>query len=88
VGRIRDLAEGLWDGSLDPAEKHPFASFRAPDVTYASEWAQALRTMAMLPAETLGPGHGPPIFGRARACSRRSRIRRRPSSHSSSRRSR
>jgi alkyl sulfatase BDS1-like metallo-beta-lactamase superfamily hydrolase len=25
VGRIRDLAEGLWDGSIDPAEKHPFA---------------------------------------------------------------
>jgi alkyl sulfatase BDS1-like metallo-beta-lactamase superfamily hydrolase len=25
MGRIRDLAEGLWSGSLDPAEHHPFA---------------------------------------------------------------
>ncbi len=33
---------------------------------YPREWAQALRTMATLPAETLCPGHGPPIFGRAR----------------------
>jgi alkyl sulfatase BDS1-like metallo-beta-lactamase superfamily hydrolase len=33
---------------------------------YPREWAQALRTMAALPAETLCPGHGPPIFGRAR----------------------
>ena len=25
MGRIRDLAEGLWSGELDPAEHHPFA---------------------------------------------------------------
>jgi alkyl sulfatase BDS1-like metallo-beta-lactamase superfamily hydrolase len=33
---------------------------------YPREWAQALRTIAELPAETLCPGHGPPIFGRDR----------------------
>jgi alkyl sulfatase BDS1-like metallo-beta-lactamase superfamily hydrolase len=25
MGRVRDLAEGLWSGALDPAEHHPFA---------------------------------------------------------------
>jgi alkyl sulfatase BDS1-like metallo-beta-lactamase superfamily hydrolase len=33
---------------------------------YPREWARALRTIAELPAETLCPGHGPPIFGRDR----------------------
>jgi len=33
---------------------------------YPREWAQALRTIADLPAETLCPGHGPPILGRER----------------------
>jgi glyoxylase-like metal-dependent hydrolase (beta-lactamase superfamily II) len=33
---------------------------------YPREWAQALRAIAELPAETLCPGHGPPIFGRDR----------------------
>lgn len=33
---------------------------------YPREWAQALRAVARLPAETLCPGHGPPIFGRDR----------------------
>jgi len=30
---------------------------------YPREWARALRKMAELDAETLFPGHGPPIFG-------------------------
>ena len=30
---------------------------------YPREWARALRTIAELPAETMCPGHGPPIFG-------------------------
>ena len=30
---------------------------------YAIDWAHALRTMAALGAETMCPGHGPPIFG-------------------------
>jgi len=33
---------------------------------YPREWAQALRAIAALPAETMCPGHGPPIFGRDR----------------------
>ncbi len=33
---------------------------------YPDEWAQALRRMAALDAETLLPGHGPPICGRDR----------------------
>jgi alkyl sulfatase BDS1-like metallo-beta-lactamase superfamily hydrolase len=33
---------------------------------YPREWARALRTIAELPAETMCPGHGPPIFGRDR----------------------
>jgi len=33
---------------------------------YPREWAVALRSIAELPAETLCPGHGPPIFGRDR----------------------
>ncbi len=33
---------------------------------YPREWAQALRSIAELPAETMCPGHGPPIFGAAR----------------------
>jgi glyoxylase-like metal-dependent hydrolase (beta-lactamase superfamily II) len=33
---------------------------------YPREWAQALRRVAELPAETMCPGHGPPIFGRDR----------------------
>jgi alkyl sulfatase BDS1-like metallo-beta-lactamase superfamily hydrolase len=33
---------------------------------YPREWAQALRTIAALPAEVMCPGHGPPIFGRDR----------------------
>jgi len=33
---------------------------------YPREWAQALRSIAKLPAETLCPGHGPPIFGHER----------------------
>jgi glyoxylase-like metal-dependent hydrolase (beta-lactamase superfamily II) len=33
---------------------------------YPREWARALRTIAELPAETLCPGHGPPILGRDR----------------------
>jgi alkyl sulfatase BDS1-like metallo-beta-lactamase superfamily hydrolase len=33
---------------------------------YPREWARALRTIAELPAETMCPGHGPPVFGRDR----------------------
>jgi|SRR5580704_8583086 alkyl sulfatase BDS1-like metallo-beta-lactamase superfamily hydrolase len=33
---------------------------------YPREWARALRTIAELPAETMCPGHGPPIFGAER----------------------
>jgi alkyl sulfatase BDS1-like metallo-beta-lactamase superfamily hydrolase len=33
---------------------------------YPREWAQALRAIAELPAETMCPGHGPPVFGRDR----------------------
>ncbi len=33
---------------------------------YPREWAVALRRMAALGAQTLMPGHGPPIFGEAR----------------------
>jgi glyoxylase-like metal-dependent hydrolase (beta-lactamase superfamily II) len=33
---------------------------------YPREWAEALRTIAELPAEVMCPGHGPPIFGRER----------------------
>ncbi len=33
---------------------------------YPREWARALRKMAVLGAETMCPGHGPPIFGKAR----------------------
>lgn len=33
---------------------------------YAIDWAHALRTMAGLGAETMCPGHGPPIFGAER----------------------
>jgi alkyl sulfatase BDS1-like metallo-beta-lactamase superfamily hydrolase len=33
---------------------------------YPREWARALRQIAQLPAETMCPGHGPPIFGRDR----------------------
>src|SRR5215467_3245624 len=33
---------------------------------YPVEWAAALRTIAELGAETMCPGHGPPIFGAAR----------------------
>jgi alkyl sulfatase BDS1-like metallo-beta-lactamase superfamily hydrolase len=33
---------------------------------YPREWARAFRKMAALDAETLFPGHGPPIFGAAR----------------------
>jgi glyoxylase-like metal-dependent hydrolase (beta-lactamase superfamily II) len=33
---------------------------------YPREWARALRAIAELPAETMCPGHGPPIFGRER----------------------
>jgi alkyl sulfatase BDS1-like metallo-beta-lactamase superfamily hydrolase len=32
---------------------------------YPREWARALRAMAALGAETMCPGHGPPIFGAA-----------------------
>jgi alkyl sulfatase BDS1-like metallo-beta-lactamase superfamily hydrolase len=33
---------------------------------YAGDWARSLREMAALPAEVMIPGHGVPIFGRAR----------------------
>ena len=46
MGRIRDLAEGLWSGELDPAEHHPFAPLMdlepvAPRTAFVSSFANA-----------------------------------------------
>ena len=46
MGRIRELAEGLWSGQLDPAEHHPFAPLLdleelAPRTAFVSSFANA-----------------------------------------------
>src|ERR1700722_17543568 len=46
MGRIRDLAEGLWSGELDPAKHHPFAPLLdqetvAPRTAFVSSFANA-----------------------------------------------
>jgi alkyl sulfatase BDS1-like metallo-beta-lactamase superfamily hydrolase len=46
MGRVRDLAEGLWSGALDPATHHPFAPMLeleevGPGTAFVSSFANA-----------------------------------------------